>query len=292
MKLGKKSTASAVGGGSGAPKLNSNKKSGTIIILAFITIGLIAWVVFLGHKAQETVRVAVFKQGMYKNQVVTDPTVFFEPYDMLRAEYEKLSVTSENGSSTRRIILWDEVGKLKGWYAAYPLMQGDYVQYREFVSAKIDNSKTVLYNFPGKEIVSFDIKTDLISTFKTFIEPGDKVNIQATYMDKLKDTQGNGEETADSGDEEIEVFRTEKAFNGIVIADMLNSSDQSVLDLYAYFNSLSAYQQARLEGDSSWTKQTQPTKVLVALSPEELDRYFYYKNKQATFEVTLPQRAE
>jgi hypothetical protein len=270
--------------------MNSTRKGAIIIVLAFITIALIMWVIWLGKKAQETVQVAVYAQGMYKNQIVTDPESQFEPYDMLKAEYEKLSVTYENGETRRRIMTWDEVSGLKGWYAAYPLMQGDYVQYRSFISTKTDNSNTVLYNFPGKEIVSFDIDTDLIGTFKTFLEPGDKINIQAIYSDTLSETKDDGYGNVTT--EDVEVFRTEKAFNGITIADMLNSSDSSVLDMYAYYNQLSSYQQSTLDNDSSWQSSTQPAKILVALTPEELERYYYYKNKDAEFEVSLPQRTE
>lgn len=285
MKLGKKSSVNV-----SRPAMNSSKKYGTIIILAFVTLALIFWVIWLGRKAQETVNVAVYNQGLYKNQMVINPEEQFRPYEMLKAEYEKLSVTYENGETRRRVMLWDEVKDLAGWYAAYPLMEGDYVQYRSFIGKKTDNSSTVLYNFPGKEIVSFDIDTDLISTFKTFLEPGDKINIQATFSGTLEETKDDG--YGNTSTEEVEVFRTEKAFNGITIADMLNSSDSSVLDMYAYYNQLSSYQQSILDNDSDWKNSTTPSKILVALTPEELDRYYYYKNKDATFEVSLPQRTE
>lgn len=285
MKLGKKTSSV------GRPQVNANKKSGIIIGLVFVTILLIAWVIWLGHKAQETVTVAVYAQGLYKNQLITNPETMFEPYEMLRAEYEKLSVTYENGETKRRIMLYEEVPQLKGWYAAYPLMQGDYVQYRSFIGKKTDNSNTVLYNFPGKEIVSFDIDTGLIGTFKTFLEPGDKINVQATYKETIEENKDDGT-GMNLSKEEVDVFRTERAFSGIAIADMLNDQDSSILDMYAYYNNLSAYQQSSLDNDSSWKSSTSPSKVLVALTPEELERYYYYKNKDATFEVSLPQRAE
>ena len=282
MKLGKKSSAK--------PMSNSNKKGGILLAMLFVTICLIAWVVWLGHKAQETIQVAVYSQSLYKNQLITDPQSMFEPYDMLVAEYEKLSVTYENGETRRRIMLWEEVPELKGWYAAYPLMQGDYVQYRSFIGKRTDNTDTVLYNFPGKEVIEFDIDTDLLSTFKSFLEPGDRINVQAVYKDSITELIDDG--YGNTKEEEIEVFRTEKAFNGITIADMLNSKNSSVLDLYAYYNNLSTYQQANLDADSSWQTQTTPSKLLMALTPEELDRYYYYKNKEAQFEVSLPQRTE
>ena len=295
MKLGKKGSGTA----SSKPMVNSSKKYGLIAVLALVTLLLISWVVYLGRKAQETVDVAVYNKGMYKNQMVTDPEKQFKKYQMLKAEYEKLSITYENGKTVRRIMLWDEVPQLAGYYAAYPLMEGDYVQYRSFIGRKMDNSNTILYNFPGKEVVKFDIDTDLTSTFKTFLEPGDKVNIQATYAetlteedDQLVNVGMGGAQGMQKSKKEIDVFRTENAFQGIVIADMLNSKDNSVLDMFAYYNQLSAYEQSMLDNDSEWQDSVQPKTILVALTPEEKERYYYYKNKQATFEVSLPQRTE
>jgi hypothetical protein len=226
--------------------------------------------------------VAVFAQNVYKNQVITADML--EPYEMLKGEYEKLYQVDENGNKQRRILTWDEADMVINSFAAYPLQQGTYAEYRQFIKSRVDNSDSVLYSFPGKEIVSFDIGGSDLSTFKTFLQPGDRVNIQAIFSDTIKNGNGNSETS---------VFRTETAFGDVMIADLLNSSGSSILDIYEEYNDLTVWEQAALDEDSSFQSKTQPSSLLVALTPDELERYYYYKSKSGIeFKMTLPQRTE
>ena len=82
-------------------------------------------------------------------------------------------------------------------------------------------------------------------------------------------------------------------FQDIVLADMLNSDGQSILDLYEYYDTLDTYSQANLDASDDWAEQTTPDTILVALTPEEVDTLYYYQSKSGvTFYVTVPQRNE
>lgn len=279
MKLGRKKREE-VAGGLTAPAINAGKRMSIIVGLVVATIGLIVWVLIMGQKAQQTVKVAVLAQNVYKNQVITADML--EPYDMLIAEYEKLYEVDENGNKSRRILTWDEAEMVINAFAAYPLQKGTYAEYRSFIKSKVDNSDSVLYSFPGKEIVSFDVGESDLRTFKTFLQPGDKINIQAIFTDKQK-----------VGEEEIDVFKTEVAFGDVMVADLLNSSGESILDIYTEYNNLTVWEQANMESDSDFQKNTEPSSLLVALTLDELERYYYYISKDdIEFRMTLPQRTE
>ena len=283
MKLGKRQKVVGV-----SP---SGKAAGSylkILIFVCIFVGLIAWVGYLASEASSTIQVAMLNTNVYKNQAVTVETCV--PYAMLKAEYEKLTLVNEDGTTERRIITWDEwtKGNFKGLFAAYPLMEGDYAQFRSFVNARTSNKNTVLYSYPGKEVVSFDIDGDILKNYKSFLSPGDKINIYAIYSeskDQETDDGYGGKVT-----EKIETFKSELAFNNIMIADVLNSSGDSVLDMYTYYNTLTVWQQQNLDNDANWQTSTEPKALLVALTPEELDRYYFYKTRKATYECALPQR--
>lgn len=258
---------------------------GLIILVAMM---MIAWVNNLGKKAEETIQVVMLARDVHKNQQITADMI--KPYDMLVGEYEKYSVVKNNGKEERRVITWEERGVLNSTFAAYPMQANTVAMFRNFVKSRTDNTDSVLYSFPGKEIYSLDIGNE-ISDFKTFLKPGDRVNIRAHYTDKIKDKKINryGEEE----DVEYEVFKTEDVFNGIILADILNSKSESILDIYEGYNEMSVWEQARLDNDKSFQDKTEPSKVLVALTPEEASRYNYFLAKTGIeFKVSLPQRAE
>lgn len=292
MKVGKKKKDSKidVGAVSRNPKLNQSKKTGSILIVLAITIGLIAWVISVGKKAESTVAVVQLKQGVYKNQVLSINDV--EQYDMLQGEFEKYAIKNEDGTYSRRLVLWDEVGSILGTnpFAAYPLQGGTLLEYRSILNNRIDNSDSVLYSFPGKDIVKLNIATSDLSTFKSFLQPGDRLNVEAIYSDTISIEEDNGyggKETV-----EKEIFRTETVFGSIMIADLLNSSGESVLDIYTNYNDLTITEQAILDSDSDFQKSVEPSSLLVALTPEEKERYYYYKSKSdVEFTLSLPQRA-
>ena len=78
-----------------------------------------------------------------------------------------------------------------------------------------------------------------------------------------------------------------------MIADLINSTGESILDIYADYRDKTVYQQAQLDASQTFQDSVEPKTLLVALSPDELDRYFYYLSKsQVEFRMSLPQRIE
>lgn len=294
MKIGKKHNANNGNMDSGVvaskkPGRNQSKKSVLMIAVIVVTALLITWVYTMGRKATDTVTVVMTSQSIYKNQQITESML--QPYDMVQAEFEKYATVSESGAVTRRILLWDEASMIIGSYAAYPLQANTLAEYRSFYKSKIDNSDSVLYSFPGKEIVSLDIATDDLQTFKTFLEPGDRITITAVYTDEetVRTADGMGGTTT----EKVETYKSEKVFQDIFVADLLNTNGDSILDIYEDYNGRSVAQQAALDASTSFQDSVEPKSLLVALTPEEKDLYYYYLSKQdVTFRMSLPQRVE
>ncbi len=291
MKIGGKKPGNSASAGLklNKPSKNNSKRNIYIILTVVITALLITWVYTMGRKAEETVTVCMTKQSIYKNQGITESMLM--PYDMLKGEFEKFATVDSNGAKTRRILLWDERKLIIGAFAAYPLQANNYCEYRNFIKSRTDNKDNVLYSFPGKDVVAFDIGETELETFKTFIEPGDRVNITALYTSEetIKKDDGYGgiiEETK-------EVIVIEPAFNDILIADILNANGDSVLDIYASYKDKTVYEQAQLDASSTFQESVAPASLLVALTPEEKERYFYYTSRNGIqFKMTLPQRVE
>lgn len=281
MKIRERSSAKATN-----PNKNHSKKNSLLVLVILITVLLILWVMQLGKKAERTISVAMWAEPVYKNETITPNKVV--EYKMLQAEFEKYALENKDGSKTRRIVLWDEVNDyLINNFAAYPLQANTVVMITDVASSRVDNSNTVLYSYPGKNIVALTLGEQDLSTFKTFIEPGDRVNITAIYTDR-EVIEGD-----DGSRETVETIRQEGAFKDILIADLLNRDGDSVLDLYASYNDMTVYQQAALDSDENWKDKTEPSTLLVALTPEEEKLYYKYLSKSnIEFHMSLPQRIE
>lgn len=287
MKIGKK-TKNPELTKSAKPVQNKAKNFVFVLIVVAITAGLIVWVYSMGVKATEAVTVVMTTKNLYKNQVITADCI--QPYDMLKAEFEKFSITNKNGTAQRRIILWSEKDQFLGAFAAYPIAANTYLESRSLYRSRIDNSDTILYSYPGKEVIQLSLGSNDLNTFKTFLEPNDRVNINATWTEKEKVV-----EMTPYGQQEVEVetFKSDVIFQDIMVADLLNKQGDSILDIYQSYNAKTVSQQAALDSDSQFLESTKPTNLLVALTPEEKKEYYYYLNKDnISFSMTLPQRVE
>lgn len=285
MNRGKISSSSKLA--SAKPSKNSSKKTGIIVIVGVITAILIFWVYTMGRKAEETVKVAMYANEIYKNEVIT-PESFLE-YDMLKGEFEKYATDDANGGKVRRIVKFDEIENVSGAYAAYPLHKNTVAMWTDFVTSKVDNSDSVLYSFPGKNIVSLEIGSDELSTFKKFLQPGDRINITAIYksQSEIVTTDIYGEEQ--KSDEEI--MKQEIIFQDIMLADLLNGDGESILDIYTSYKDMSTWDQAALDASDEFKTKVEPSSILVAFTPEEESAYYEYLSRgDVEFKISLPQR--
>lgn len=290
MKLGKKRAANTNEVfSSGKTATNQGKRIILMALVIVATAAMIVWVYMMGQKATETVTVIMTSQNIYKNQQITEELI--QPYDMVKAEFEKYSIVDSNGIAQRRLLTWDERGLIIGAFAAYPLQANTTPDYRCFYTSKIDNSDSVMYSFPGKEIVALSVGTNDLQYFKSFLQPGDRVNITAVYTEDEKiehiDDLGNKES------ENVTSYRSEVVFKDIMIADLLNNSGDSILDIYEDYKGRSVQQQASLDASSQFQESVEPKSLLVALTPEELEMYYKYLSKDGIeFRMSLPQRIQ
>lgn len=269
----------------------------SIVVMVLVIIG--CFVLYLiAERNADTVSVVMWKNNNYKNGVVTSSDVV--EYKMQRGEFENYAIDSKTGNSTRRLILWDDVNLIYGTYCTRNVYAGTLIMTDDLMYSRIDNSDMIMYNFPGREIVALDILGQDLNSYKSFLEPGDTINVTMLLTETREIEQFTDEETQNmttaqyqqqSKDNRVDVTVTEPLFDNIYIADMLNQDGESVLDLYTYYKTLSIGQQTALDNDESWKERTTASTILVALTKEELLRYFLYKNdNNVTFMISLPQR--
>lgn len=291
MKAKKKSTTTT-----GANVKATQWLLAILIIAACVGATFFLWV-FVSAKTR-TISVCMWNGNHAKNSVVNADAVV--EYKMLIGEYESYATTD---GVTARIIKWEDRGLLNGRYCTRNVYGATVVMLDDLMDEKINNTDMLLYNFPGREIVSLDVGTSDMDAYKQFLMPGDRINITAVMSverevrteDMTQDgsVATNPFSTTDSKDNTMteNVITTEPLFDSIYIADMLNGDGESVLDLMERFNALTPQQQAQVSASDSWKQQTTPETLLVALTKEELLRYYKYADRDGiTFRVSLPQR--
>lgn len=288
MKIGKNGGKAPKAPSSKVSK-NYNKTNTLIIIVAVVTVLLISWVYAMGRKAQETIPVVMYTRNIYKNELIQGDMLV--QYDMLKGEFEKYAVKQQDGSMKRRVIKWSEAGNLVGTYAAYTLKANTVAEVTDVITSRVDNSDSVLYSFPGKNIVTLDVGSSDLQAFKTFLQPGDRINVVAIYRttESVKVDDGYGGTTQ----KEVEVYKEETIFPDIMLADLLNNNGDSILDIYASYEEKTVYQQAALDASDAFKQSVTPQTMLVALTPEEEEIYYYYLGKNdIEFRISLPQRVK
>lgn len=269
-----------------------------LIIAACVGATFFLWV-FVSAKTR-TISVCMWNGNHAKNSVVNADAVV--EYKMLIGEYESYATTD---GVTARIIKWEDRALLNGRYCTRNVYGATVVMLDDLMDEKINNTDMLLYNFPGREIVSLSVGESDMEAYKRFLMPGDRINITAVIsVEKEVRTEDISQEgtaanpfssgSSSSGKGDVlteEVITTEPLFDSIYIADMLNSDGESVLDLMERFNALTPAQQAQMAASDSWKEQTTPETLLVALTKEELLRYYKYADRKGiTFRVSLPQR--
>jgi hypothetical protein len=288
MRIGKnREKTQGLGAARGRPTFNLAKRGLAIFVTLVITAMLIAYVYVMGQKATETVEVIKLAQNVYKNQMITASMLM--PYEMLKGEYEKYARVNTNGVRQRRLFRVEEASEVVGLYAAYPLKAETYLETRDLIASRVDNSDSVLYSFPGKEIIPFEMGGSEMNAFKNFLQPGDRLNIEGIYSQEefVVETDDTGREIRSK----IPVYRTEPVFQDIMIADLLNGDGDSILDIYADYNDRTAREQAQLDSSEDFQERVAPRSLLVALTPEEKERYYYFLSKEdIQFKASMPQR--
>lgn len=272
------------------PKKNQSKKNMVLMMIVAVTILLILWVYSMGRKAEQTISVVMYAEPIYKNEVITESMI--KEYKMLSGEFEKYATKNQDtGEKKRRIVLWEERDKMINSFAAYSLQQDTVAMIKDIVKSRTDNSDTVLYSFPGKVIVPLEVGDKELKSFKTFLEPGDRINITAVFRITEKVQTDNGFGGTEL--EEVETFKEETLFKDIMVADLLNQHGDSILDIYASYKEKTVYQQASMDASEAFQQSVTPSSLLVALTPEEETLYYNYIAKEdVEFKVSLPQRTE
>lgn len=261
-----------------------------IIIAAAVIIFICIMTAISSAETKKVITVVRIKPDMAlaANSLITEDMV--EAYDMYYKEFQQYGTMKFSDGSTRStIVRWNDKDLVCGQrYAAY-YQRGGTVLFWDSTIRDQTRKNSYLYNMSGELL---NIQMNTVSDFGDMVVPGDTLNIRATYEAtvynlpteleyKLSDN-GSGATT-----EGTTVTRNELLFSEVTILDMLNSSGNSIFDIYYEYIAASKAEQAALLSDDGFLESVKPSSILLEATSEEVERYMLMQTAGASYQMTL-----
>ena len=273
-------------------KANNSSRAKNRLIGVFLALGVIVFVTIMTAistaENKKTITVVKLKDdiSISANSLITDDMI--EAYDMYYKEFKQYGTMEFSDGSTRStIVRWQDrdlvVGKR---YAAYYMRQGTVLFWDSTISDQT-RKNSYLYSMTGELL---NIQMNTVEDFGDMVVPGDTLNIRAVYTKTYYNLPEEEEYMLSDGEgygEGVEMETTEMLFSEVTILDMLNSSGNSVFDIYYEYIAATKEEQAAMLKDEGFLESVQPASILLEVTSEEVEHYMQLQKAGATYQITL-----
>lgn len=261
-----------------------------IIIAACVIVFICIMTAISSAETKKTITVVRIKSDtpISANSLITDDML--EAYDMYYKEFQQYGTMKFSDGSTRStIVRWNDKDLVVGKrYAAY-YMRGGTVLFWDSTISDQTRKNSYLYSMSG-ELLNIQMTTT--QDFGDMVVPGDTLNVRATYTAKVynlpteqeyKLNNANGEAASDG----VEITKTDSLFSEVTILDMLNSSGNSIFDIYYQYIAATKEEQQAMLNDDGFLQSVQPASILVECTAEEVEHYMKLQAAGASYQMTL-----
>ena len=261
-----------------------------IVLLIVAVLGVIGINWWTSKDMRDTVEVAIFKTNVAQNAYISSSMI--DKMEMTTADYKRAAIVKmSDGTERRQIVLYSDAAKaLVGKYAANYIRMNTPIYY-DAVTTEYTKANSYLYQMDGTELLKIDVDP---KQFGNILVPGDKLNIRITYDEASYKIISETDYLQLSDDEKLGLqgtsTKTELMFSEVTVLDMLNSDGESIFDKYYALMSLPEKQQRTKIADSKFQKEIEPKSVLIAVTPEEAERYTLLGGKTKGSLITLMPR--
>ena len=262
-----------------------------IIIAACVVVFICIMTAISSAETKKTIPVVRIKNDspIPANSLITEDMV--EVYDMYYKEFQQYGTMKFSDGSTRStIVRWNDKDLVLGnRYAAY-YMRGGTVLFWDSTLKDQTRKNSYLYSMSGELL---NIQMNTTQDFGDMVVPGDTLNIRATYTDTVYNLpteleyQLNVESMSAGLGEGVEVTKTEALFSEVTILDMLNSSGQSIFDIYYEYIAATKAEQQALLADDGFLDSVKPQSILLECTSEEVEHYMRMQAAGASYQMTL-----
>lgn len=261
-----------------------------IIIAACVIVFICIMTAISSAETKKTITVVRIKSDtpISANSLITDDML--EAYDMYYKEFQQYGTMKFSDGSTRStIVRWNDKDLVVGKrYAAY-YMRGGTVLFWDSTISDQTRKNSYLYSMSG-ELLNIQMTTT--QDFGDMVVPGDTLNVRATYTAKVYNLPTEQEYKLNSANEAadsdgVEITKTDSLFSEVTILDMLNSSGNSIFDIYYQYIAATKEEQQAMLNDDGFLQSVQPASILVECTAEEVEHYMKLQAAGASYQMTL-----
>lgn len=261
-----------------------------IIIAACVIVFICIMTAISSAETKKTITVVRIKSDtpISANSLITDDML--EAYDMYYKEFQQYGTMDFSDGSTRStIVRWNDKDLVVGKrYAAY-YMRGGTVLFWDSTISDQTRKNSYLYSMSG-ELLNIQMTTT--QDFGDMVVPGDTLNVRATYTSKVYNLPTEQEYKLNSSNglaesDGVEVTKTDSLFSEVTILDMLNSSGNSIFDIYYQYIAATKEEQQAMLQDEGFLESVQPASILVECTAEEVEHYMKLQAVGASYQMTL-----
>lgn len=270
-------------------KVNSSGRAKSRLFGVLIAVALIIFVCILtaisSAENRKTVSVVRLKDSVSANSMITEDMI--EEYEMYYKEFEQYGVVSfSDGSRKKSVVTWEDRDMIVNQrYSAYYLRGGTILFWDSTIKEQTKKN-SYLYSMDG-ELLNIQMDT---TDFGDMVVPGDTLNIRARYTKVNYDLPSEEQyklSSRNSNSTAVQETVTEMLFSEVTVLDMLNSSGNSIFDIYYDYISKSKAQQNALLNDEDFLKSVTPKTILLEVTAEEADRFLEMEANDPTYLMTL-----
>lgn len=276
-----------------ATRASNKSRARNRVIGVFLALGLIVFVCVMtslsSAENRKVVTVARIKQNnpISANAIITESMI--EAYDMYYKEFKNYGTLKFSDGTTRgTIVRWEDRGLVVGVrYAAY-YMRGGTLLFWDATLKDQTRKNSYLYSMSGELL---NIKLSTTQDFGDMVVPGDSLNIRATYT-KVNYNLPSEEQyklALDSGlsSNTVDTVVIEPLFSEVQILDMLNSSGNSIFDIYYEYISMTKAEQSNCLESTDFLNSVKPASILIECTSEEVEHYMTMQSAGASYQMTL-----
>lgn len=260
-----------------------------IIIAACVIVFICIMTAISSAETKKTITVVRIKSDtpISANSLITDDML--EAYDMYYKEFQQYGTMKFSDGSTRStIVRWNDKDLVVGKrYAAY-YMRGGTVLFWDSTISDQTRKNSYLYSMSG-ELLNIQMTTT--QDFGDMVVPGDTLNVRATYTAKVYNLPTEQEYKLNNANgassDGVEITKTDSLFSEVTILDMLNSSGNSIFDIYYQYIAATKTEQQAMLNDDGFLQSVQPASILVECTAEEVEHYMKLQAAGASYQMTL-----
>ena len=259
----------------------TTKVLGMLLLLIALIIG---YNIVQSVLLRQEVEIVVLNSAVPQEGRITEANM--EKGVMTKAELNaRGTYKSASGEVRSAVVFWADRDKIVNAYASYYLRANTPV-YWDSLTKETPKRYSYLYQMDG-ELLKLEVDAD---QFGQMLVPGDHINIRISYEEDLYTLQTYDEFVAmrNSGVSANATAKVQsKLFQDVAVLDILNSSGESIFDLYYELLALPKAQQQKMIDDEDFMARVEPSEILLNVTPEEADFYMSVMDKGPTFLMTL-----